>query len=144
MTSMTSQVLKSPNRLRSPKRSMASPVRAGSPSKRSAVVIDNGIDPEINRAVARELYVNSTVNVVNPSSRKSPSKVKPGQMNLFNPKGKKIDTSTSLRYEVTETRDGTSMVNLSPTRANASSIANIQGIFRDEGGQAEIRNANLR
>jgi hypothetical protein len=57
---------------------MASPVRVGSPSKRSAIVIDNGIDPEINRAVARELYVNSTVNVVNPSSRKSPSKVKPG------------------------------------------------------------------
>lgn len=78
MTSMTSQVLRSPKKLRSPKRSMASPVRVGSPSKRSAIFADNGLDPEINRAVARELYVNSTVNVVNPSSRKSPTKVKPG------------------------------------------------------------------
>ena len=101
-----------------------------------------GLDPEINRAVARELYVNSTVNVVNPSSRKSPSKVKPGQMNLFNPKGQKIDPSS--RFEITESKDGTSIVNLSPGRTNASSIANIQGIFKDEGGQAEIRNHDLR
>jgi len=35
-------------------------------------------------------------------------------------------------------------MNYSPTRANASSIANIQGIFKDEGGQAEIRNTDLR
>ena len=46
------------------------------------------LDPEINRAVARELYVNSTVNVVSGGgTRKSPNKVKPGQMNLFHPKG---------------------------------------------------------
>ena len=44
--------------------------------------------PEFNRALARELYVESTVNVVNPNSR-SPAKIKPGQMNLFNPKGQK-------------------------------------------------------
>ena len=34
MTSMTSQALKSPSRLRSPKRSMASPLRGISPRKR--------------------------------------------------------------------------------------------------------------
>mgnify|MGYP001393657626 CR=1 FL=1 len=56
---------------------MASPGRVPSPSKRING-FDTGLDPEVNRAVARELYVNSTVNVVNPSSRKSPSKVKPG------------------------------------------------------------------
>lgn len=120
---------------------MASPVRVGSPSKMAALN-ESGLDPEINRAVARELYVNSTVNVVNPSSRKSPSKVKPGQMNLFNPKGQKIDPA--VRYEITETRDGSSVLNLSPTRSTANSIANIQGIFKDEGGQAEIRNTDLR
>jgi len=48
-------------------------------------------DTEINRALARELYVDSTVNVVNPSNRRNGGKVKPGQMNLFNPKGQKID-----------------------------------------------------
>jgi len=48
-------------------------------------------ETEINRALARELYVESTVNVVNPSNRRSGGKVKPGQMNLFNPKGQKID-----------------------------------------------------
>ena len=141
MTSMTSQALRSPNRLRSPKRSMASPGRVPSPSKRING-FDTGLDPEVNRAVARELYVNSTVNVVNPSSRKSPSKVKPGQMNLFNPKGQNIDTS--VRYEMTETRTGSSILNLSPGRGTQNSIANIQGIFKDEGGQAEIRNDNLR
>ena len=52
-------------------------------------VTDGRFDPEVNRALARELYVDSTVNVVNPSGGKkgSPSKVKPGQMNLFNPRG---------------------------------------------------------
>jgi hypothetical protein len=35
--------------------------------------------PDLNRALARELYVESTVNVVNPSgSMRSPGKVKPG------------------------------------------------------------------
>lgn len=33
---------------------------------------------DINRAIARELYVDSTVNVVNNSSNKSPGKIKPG------------------------------------------------------------------
>ena len=44
------------------------------------------MSPELNRALARELYVESTVNVVSPG-KNSPSKIRPGQMNLFNPKG---------------------------------------------------------
>jgi hypothetical protein len=35
------------------------------------------LDPETSRALARELYVEETVNVVSPS-KKSPGKVKPG------------------------------------------------------------------
>lgn len=62
-------------------------------------------------------------------------------MNLFNPKGQHIDAS--VRYEVTETKDG-SVVNMSPVRNTATSIASIQGIFKDDGGQAEIRNVDLR
>ena len=42
-------------------------------------------------------------------------------MNLFNPKGQKLDSSVT--YEVTEARDGTTLVNYSPTRASATSIA---------------------
>ena len=53
-----------------------SPGRLGSPKKYSH--FDKVFDPEVNRALARELYVDSTVNVVNPSSKKSPGKVKPG------------------------------------------------------------------
>lgn len=143
MTSMTQQALRSPDRLRSPKRSNASPVRQGSPLRRGAGTgYEYSMDPEINRAVARELYVNSTVNVVNPSSRKSPSKVKPGQMNLFNPKGQHIDAS--VRYEIEQSKDGSSILHMSPRRTNNSSIVNIQGIFKDDGGQAEIRNQDLR
>lgn len=33
---------------------------------------------DINRAIAREMYVDSTVNVVNPTSKNSPGKIKPG------------------------------------------------------------------
>ena len=77
MTSMTQQVLRSPKR-RSPRKN-ASPLRQTSPMRRAGgYEYTQEYDPEINRAVARELYVNSTVNVVNPSSRKSPNKVKPG------------------------------------------------------------------
>lgn len=86
MTALTQQALKSPKRMRSPKRSTASPVRGASPSKRYGQQ-EYTLDPEVNRAVARELYVNQTVNVVSASGKKSPSKVKPGQMNLFHPKG---------------------------------------------------------
>ena len=61
---------------------------------------------------------------------------------MFNPKGQNIEST--IRYDLTETRDGSSIVNLSPSRTNRSSIVNIQGIFKDEGGQAEIRNTDLR
>ena len=49
-----------------------------------------------------------------------------------------------MRFDVTETREGSTILNASPGRTNRSSIANIQGIFKDEGGQAEIRNQDLR
>lgn len=42
--------------------------------------------PSINKAIARELYIDKTVNVVTTGTN-SPNKVKPGQMNLFNPSG---------------------------------------------------------
>ena len=46
------------------------------------------LSPDVSRAIAREMYVDSTVNVVNPTGQRknSPSgRVKPGQMNLFHP-----------------------------------------------------------
>ena len=42
-------------------------------------------DQEVNRALAREMYIENTVNEVNPRAKGSPSKIKPGQMNLFKP-----------------------------------------------------------
>jgi len=57
------------------------------------------LSPDVSRAIARELYVDSTVNVVNPSGQrksKSPSKVKPGQMNLFHPTGQRIQVESEL------------------------------------------------
>ena len=58
-------------------------------------------DREVNRAIARELYVDSQVNVVNPSGqtgRLPKNAVKPGQMNLFNPVGiKGLSSSQALQ-----------------------------------------------
>lgn len=68
----------------------SSPVRSPgrrSPRKKLGYDQDGVFDPEVNRAIARELYVDSTVNVVNP--RTKGGGIKPGQMNLFNPKGQK-------------------------------------------------------
>lgn len=48
------------------------------------VLKSSTMDPELSKALAREIYVDSNINVVSPS-RNSPGKVKPGQMNLFNP-----------------------------------------------------------
>jgi len=101
--------MRSPKRLSSPGR--RSPLK--SPSRKYA---DYTIDTEINRALARELYVESTVNVVNPSNRRTSGKVKPGQMNLFNPKGQKIDASP-LTYAVVDGDNGEKRY-ASPTRAN--------------------------
>ena len=72
--------------------------RKGSPRKRGGIGYEaNMFDPEVNRAIARELYVDSTVNVVNQGS-KSANKVIPGRMNLFNPKGQpKLAMSVSKR-----------------------------------------------
>jgi len=41
-------------------------------------VINETLDPEVSRALARELYIEETVNVVNPGKKGSPGKVKPG------------------------------------------------------------------
>ena len=55
---------------------MRSPKRLSSPGRRSPMksptrkYADFHNDTEINRALARELYVESTVNVVNPSNRR--------------------------------------------------------------------------
>ena len=46
--------------------------RSRSPAKQAVHMSD------INRAIAREMYVDSTVNVVNPSNKNSPGKIKPG------------------------------------------------------------------
>ena len=58
----------------------------GSPGRhlKSVRSIDgtNRLLPPVNRAVARELYISKTVNVV------GANKVKPGQMNLFNSKNR--------------------------------------------------------
>jgi hypothetical protein len=41
-------------------------------------VINEKLDPEVSRALARELYLEETINVVNKGKKGSPSKVKPG------------------------------------------------------------------
>ena len=41
-------------------------------------VFNETLDPEYSKALARELYIDETVNVVNPGKKGSPSKVKPG------------------------------------------------------------------
>jgi hypothetical protein len=66
----------SPSRRSPRKAAMASPGRVGSPTRYHKKEL--AYDAEVNRAFAREMYVNSTVNVVNPSSKRSPGKVKPG------------------------------------------------------------------
>lgn len=57
---------------------------------------ENIYDIEYNRAIARTLYVESTVNVVNAKSSKG--KVRPGQMNLFSAKDlKKLGIKTPVK-----------------------------------------------
>ena len=93
----------------------------------------------MNRALARELYVDSTVHVVNPTSRRKSDKVKPGQMNLFNPKGQKLDSHIAF----TETVNG-SKVFSSPGRSRK--IDQIHEIYniRDENGEIPIQNEEIR
>ena len=87
--------------------------------------------PEINRALARELYVDSTVNVVNPTSN-SPPKIKPGQMNLFNPKGQK---NLQVQLEGMQRSNSPQM-----TSGTERSVDKIASIYNDQGGNAKIRN----
>jgi len=92
-----------------------------------------GLSPELNRALARELYIESTVNVVNAGGKNSPSKIRPGQMNLFNPKGQK-----SLTYQP---RSPQKQEETDPTER---SVDKIKSIFNDEGGKGKIRNEDLQ
>lgn len=61
-------------------------------------------DTELNRAVARSMYVDATVNVVNPtasSGKLRKDAVKAGQMNLFNPAGVKgLAPDSHTLYEI--------------------------------------------
>lgn len=75
-TGYSSPYRQSPSRRSPRKAAMASPGRVGSPTRYHKKEL--AYDAEVNRAFAREMYVNSTVNVVNPSSKRSPGKVKPG------------------------------------------------------------------
>ena len=89
------------------------------------------LSPDINRAIARELYVDQVVNVVNTGS---PS-VKPGQMNLFNPKGQKglaVDFSSK------------SLIGEAYSNNHDRSVDKIRTIFNDEGGKGKIRNQDLQ
>ena len=72
-------ISKSPGRTpgRSPRRKSPgkSMISTRSPDR---TVFNETLDPEYSRALARELYIEETVNVVNPAKKGSPSKVKPG------------------------------------------------------------------
>ena len=68
-----------------------SPKRLNSPSKTQYIqsyIEDNqvSLSPEVNKAIAKELYIDSVINVVSPK-KGDKSGVIPGQMNLFNPIG---------------------------------------------------------
>ena len=68
-----------------------SPKRLNSPSKAQYIqsyIEDNqvSLSPEVNKAIAKELYIDSVINVVSPK-KGDKSGVIPGQMNLFNPIG---------------------------------------------------------
>lgn len=127
-TAQSAQLLAS-----SPRRS---PGRKSSPKKMRGIGYANHFDPEVNRAIARELYVDSTVNVVNPGA-KSTSKVVPGRMNLFNPKGQKnlaVSVSKRSLEEIKQEND---------EEFENSKISHIQGIYNDEGGRSKMRNLDL-
>lgn len=128
-TAQSAQLLAS-----SPRRS---PGRKSSPKKMRGIGYANHFDPEVNRAIARELYVDSTVNVVNPGS-KSAGKVVPGRMNLFNPKGQKnlaVSVSKRSLEEIKQEND---------EEFETSKISHIQGIYNDEGGRSKMRNIDLQ
>lgn len=95
---------------------------------------DDTFDPELNKAIARELYVEDTINVVNPTNRKSPNKVKPGQMNLFNPLPKYRSQALNEVYENQETPG------VGQPQRDRSAIDMISDIFKDQSGGGVMRN----
>ena len=112
---------------------------SSSPNRRGVRdLYDDRFDPEFNRALARELYVDSTVNVVN-AKRNSPGKVKPGQMNFFNPKGQKDLTVEFIALKESIEKEGS----LSPNRTNRSQLDQITNIMQDDGGKVKMRNSEL-
>lgn len=99
------------------------------------------MSPDVNRALARELYVESTVNVVNPSAKNSPSKIKPGQMNLFNPKGKNnLPAFNGPIQARSSVANPSSYFNKDSER----SVDKIQSIFNDGAGDKKLRNPDLQ
>ena len=106
------------------------------------------LSPDIHRALARELYVDSTVNVVNPTGRrsKSPSKVKPGQMNLFHPVAPRAAMESELQAYIDnrqEDRSPSGSPNRSPERFshrenNLVTLSNI--IKEDSGNNVKMKN----
>ena len=99
------------------------------------------MQPEVNRALARELYVDSLVNVVNPSAKKGTGgKVIPGQMNLFNPSGKDIKLSPRKG----EASPRKLQQEASPDITHRSGYDQIQSIITDDGGKGKMRNPDLQ
>ena len=89
------------------------------------------------KAIARELYIDSTVNVVEPiGTRTSKAKVVPGRLNLFNPKGQR-----SLQIPVGSPIGQPNSPLSGGLNQNASATPNI---FRDDQGEYfRIKNETL-
>lgn len=83
------------------------------------------------------MYIESTVNVVSPG-KNSPQKIRPGQMNLFNPKGQE---NLSVHHRAQKYMKQNEDENEDPTER---SVDKIRSIFNDEGGKGKIRNENLQ
>ena len=103
------------------------------------------MSPDVSRAIARELYVDSTVNVVNPTGRrsKSPSKVKPGQMNLFHPVAPRAAMESELQsYMETHPADRSlSPERISHREGNLLTLSNI--IKEDAGNRVQMKNREM-
>ena len=94
-TPIVAQSAQAPRIMKSPQKernipSNVVPKRMKSPVKQQRAESPNyNASPDFNRALAREMYIDSTVHMVaaNGKGKNSPMKVKPGQMNLFHPGG---------------------------------------------------------
>ena len=100
-------------------------------------------DPEVNRALARELYVESTVNEVNPRSKKSPGKIKPGQMNVFNPRTNPEKDRQILDSLKEETKGLVPSRTFRPSGGFKGTLTQIQQIMHDKGGNGRLKNEEL-